>query len=110
VSLPAAGRVAGASSSKATCLSRRTVAIHLRGVRSAQVRRVTVSVNGARRKVLRGRRSSVRVTLARMPKTVAHVRVVVALRSGRRVVLKRTYRTCTAKGAHGTAGRAQATA
>ena len=76
-------------SAKATCLSRRTVRIHLRGVKRAQVRRVTVFVNGARRQVLRGHRSSVRVTLRRLPKTTARVRLVISLGRQRSAVIGR---------------------
>src|SRR5439155_3348862 len=52
-------RCPGAAASIRTpraCASRRSVLVHLRGVRRSQVRRVAVYVNGARQRVLRGPR------------------------------------------------------
>jgi beta-glucosidase len=82
------------------CLSRRSILIHLFGVPARQVRKVTVSINGRRHSVVRGRRSAVNVTLRRLPRGVMHVRLVVSLGRGRTAVLTRTYRTCTVKHPH----------
>jgi len=84
-------------SAKTACLSRRTIRIHFFGVKRAQVRRVTVYLNGKRRSTLRGHRSSVRVTLRRLPKTTARVRLVISLGKRRSAVIKRSYRTCAPK-------------
>jgi beta-glucosidase len=86
-SLPLSGR------GKA-CLSRRSVVVHLVGVRRSKVHKVTVFVNGRRVRVLHGHRSSVRVTLPRDRRAITHVRLVIGLGPGRRVVLTRRYRTC----------------
>ena len=47
--------------------------------------------------VLRGKRSSVLVTLRRMPKTVARVRLVISLGAKRSAVITRRYHTCARK-------------
>jgi hypothetical protein len=70
------------------------VLVHLRGVRRSQVRRVTVYVNGARRRVLRGARRAVRVNLAGRSAGAVRVRLVIRTRSGRTRVDRRTYRVC----------------
>ena len=88
------------SSATPTCLSRRSVLIHLFGVRAAQVRSVTVLLNGRRVRTMRGRRSAVLVTLRQRPHGIVHVRLVISLGRARRAVLTRTYRTCAPKHAH----------
>ena len=87
------GAAASVRASKA-CASRRSVVVHLRGVRRSQVRRVTVYVNGTRQRVLRGARRAVRVTLAGHAPGVVRVRLVIRLRPGRTRVDRRTYRVC----------------
>ncbi|MGZ4178946.1 MAG: beta-glucosidase [Solirubrobacteraceae bacterium] len=84
----------------AACLSRRSILIHLFGVRARDVRTVTVFVNGRRRQELHGRRGAVTVTLRRLPRGVMRVRLLVSLGHGRSAVLTRTYRTCTVKHPH----------
>jgi hypothetical protein len=76
------------------CVTRRALAIHLRGVRSSRVRTVTVYLNGHRQRVLRGPRSAVSVTLPGHGRAAARIRLVVRTASGRRVVVTRRYRPC----------------
>jgi beta-glucosidase len=89
-----------ASHGPAACLSRRAILIHLFGVRASQVRSVTVFVNGRRRRALKGHRSSVLVTLARLPRGTMRVRLASALGPHRKDILTRTYHTCAAKHPH----------
>jgi endoglycosylceramidase len=84
---------AGAGGRRAPCASRRVVRIHLRRVAS----RVSVSVDGRRVAVLRGRRQVVRVALTGLPRGVHRVRLGVRARRGRVVVVRRAYRTCVAR-------------
>jgi hypothetical protein len=76
----------------------RKVRIPIRGLRGARVKSVTVHATGLRARKLRGRRSSVRVSLVRR-RTDSNVRVTLVVkagRHGRKVTLRvrRTYRTC----------------
>jgi hypothetical protein len=80
-----------------TCLSRRSLRIHLFRIARSRVRAVIVFVNGRRQRVLRGRRSSVVVSLQRQRRGVMAVRLAVRLRGGRTVVVRRTYHTCAPK-------------
>jgi beta-glucosidase len=76
------------------CVSRRSVLIHLRGVRSSRVRSVTIYINARRIGVLHGPRGAVAVRLTGRRGQV-RVRIVVRRRGGRTVVLRRTYHPCT---------------
>jgi beta-glucosidase len=87
-------------SPSARCLSRRSLLIHLSGVRASQVRSVRVIVNGRSHQLLRGHRASVRVDLTRLSRRVVSVRLVIRLGSGRSAVLVRTYRRCAVKRTH----------
>jgi hypothetical protein len=78
------------------CLNGRSIPVHLVGVRGSQVRQVTVFVNGHRRDVLHGHRSSVLVTLPRLTGGITRVRLVIGLGPGRSAVLTRSYRACAA--------------
>jgi beta-glucosidase len=95
-SCPNAVRIPIARSARA-CASRRSILVHLRGVRRTRVRRVTVVVNGRRQKVLGGRRSAVRVRLTGRPRGLYRIRLVIRTRAGHNVVDGRAYRTCTKK-------------
>src|SRR3954469_5062600 len=95
-SCPNAVRIPLASSARA-CASRRSILVHLRGVRRTRVRRVTIVVNGRRQKVLGGRRAAVRVRLTGKPRGLYRIRLVIRTRGGRNVVDGRAYRTCTKK-------------
>jgi beta-glucosidase len=78
----------------AACVSRRSVRIHLRGVRASRVRSVIVYINGRRLGVLHGRRSAVTVSLVGHGRGAVRVRIVVHYAGRRGVVLKRTYHPC----------------
>jgi hypothetical protein len=54
------------------------------------MRRATVYVNGKRVKTIRGRHSRVRLEVAKTSK----VRIAVRLASGKRTVIRKTYRVC----------------
>jgi beta-glucosidase len=88
------------SRTAAACLSRRSILIHLFGVPARQVRTVTVLINGRRQRVLRGQRSTVNITLRRLPRGMMHVRLLISLGRGRSAVVTRNYRTCTVKHPH----------
>jgi beta-glucosidase len=88
------GAAARLPAPKPSCTSRRAITIHLRGVRRAQVRRVTVLLNGKRQRTLRGRRDAVRVVLKGRPKSTVRVRILVRTARGRTVVVTRRYLTC----------------
>lgn len=92
--VPIAGARCGPTARRG-CASRRSVLIHVRGVRHVRVRSLAVYVNGRRREVRRAGRTAVRVSLSGRPKRLAHVRVVATTRRGRRIVDRRTYRPCT---------------
>jgi beta-glucosidase len=87
-------RNAAALLNRAACTSKRTLQIHLRGVRSSRVRSVTIFIDGRRTGVLRGPRRSVPVGLAGHRGRVAHVRIVIRRAGGRSIVLRRTYHLC----------------
>jgi beta-glucosidase len=76
------------------CTSRRSIRIHLRGVRGAEVQSVSVLVDGRRVQTLRGARAALTVRLSGRPR--ARVRVRVEIRTSRGTVIdQRVYRTCT---------------
>ena len=75
-------------------MSRRSFRLRMRGLKRSQVRSLRVYVNGKQRAVRRGRRLAAPVNLRGLPKGKVRVTVVARTRSGRRVVDRRTYRTC----------------
>jgi hypothetical protein len=92
-----AGPSAGATRG---CISRRFVRVHVRGIRGATVRRLTVYVNGKRTKVSTGPGRSVQVKFAGTPSKRAEakaVKIVARLRNGRTVVDRRNYRLCASR-------------
>jgi len=105
LSLDAAGLHAGTlaaptlSSSRA-CVSRRAITLHVRRPRGARVRSITLTVNGKRKRTVRGNRARTTVSLRGLPRGTVRVRVLVhATRHGRRITVRdaRTYHTCTRK-------------
>ena len=90
----AAARVPAPRRSARTCASRRSILIHLRRVRRADVRRVTVAIAGRRARTLKGRRGAVRVVLRGHPRSTVRVRLVVRTATGRTVRITRRYHTC----------------
>jgi dienelactone hydrolase len=78
-----------------SCRSRRAFPIRLRRPRGDRITRVTVALNGRRVRNLRGRSlRRTRVDLRGLPRTRVRVTVVVRTAKGRRIVTRRTYRTC----------------
>ena len=77
-----------------TCSSRRTMLVHLRGIRGQRVRRVAVFVNGRRTAARRGPRRTYRLSLRGRPRGIARVRFVITTAAGRTVTDRRTYRLC----------------
>jgi hypothetical protein len=90
--------------SSRSCVSRRNFRLRLRGLRRSEVRSATVFVNGRRRAVRRGRALSVPVNLRGLRRGTVRVRVVVRARGGRRVTMRRTYRTCVPRSRSGRRG------
>ena len=86
----------------ARCASRRSILIHLYllRVRGSDVRRIAVSINGRRRRVLLGPRSAVLVSLTGRPRQVARVRLGITLRSGRTITVVRIFHPCLRTTAH----------
>jgi hypothetical protein len=79
------------------CISRRVVDVHVRGIRRAVVRSLTVYVDGRRTRTQRGSRHDVRVRFTGTPSkraAVKAVKIVARLRGGRTVVDRRRYRLC----------------
>ena len=79
------------------CVSRRRFRIRLRAPRGERLGSVRVYVNGRRVRSLSGRRLGMPVDLRGLPRGTVRVKLVARLRSGRRVVAQRRYRTCTAR-------------
>ena len=101
-----AGATPSARANASVCASRRSIVIHLLGIRARDVRSVTVYVNGRRQRTLHGRRGAVLVDLSHRPLGTYHVRLVVSASRGRRT-LTRSYLTCTPGSSsrfHGTRG------
>ncbi len=79
------------------CLSVRNFAIRLKkGVRA---RSVTVTIDGRRAKVSRGRQTRARIDLRGKPKKIVVVKIVVTPAKGRKTTTERRYRTCTKEAA-----------
>lgn len=83
------------------CVSRRAFRIRLRQPSGVTLVRATVSVNGKRVRVLRGRRLTAPVVLRGLPKGRFTVRIVVTTSTGKRLTAQRRYRTCARKRAAG---------
>ena len=82
--------------SAARCKSRRRFIIHLRKPpRGDRIKRVRVTINGKRQKVIRGKkRYRARVDLRGLPKGTFRVLITVRTKKGRTLRSARTYRTC----------------
>jgi hypothetical protein len=91
------GPVVLASAAPRACTSRRAIVVHLRKRYRGRVRSAVVEVAGKLAARLRPGRSAVRVSLRGRAKGRYTVRIVMRLKSGRRVVDTRHYRTCTAR-------------
>jgi hypothetical protein len=73
------------------CVSRRHFRVRLRGRR---LRSVRIYVDGRRRLLLRGRRTTAPVDLRGLPAGRVRVLIAATTTTGRRIVVRRTYRTC----------------
>ena len=91
---PASGAPGLGLPSTRRCASRRSFPIRLRAPRGVRLRSATVTVDGRRVRVLRGRRLTAQVNLRGLPKGTVRVRVVARTTTGRVVRETRTYRTC----------------
>src|SRR4029079_7091721 len=92
--LPAASRILTLPSSK-RCVSRRKFRIRVKRLKGqGAYKRVEVTVNGKRSKVVRGVRDTAVVDLRGLPKGRFKVRITVTLADGRKVSSTRKYRTC----------------
>lgn len=83
--------------SRRPCASRRRFTIRLLASRRDPIVAVTVSINGRRVKVLRGRRASAPVDLKGLPRGRYTVTVVATTTSGRKRTGVRRYLTCAPK-------------
>lgn len=79
------------------CASRRLFRIRLRKLNGVTYRSASVSVNGRRVKLVKGKRLTAPVDLRGLPSGRVVVKVTVTLADGTRLTGKRTYRTCVAK-------------
>jgi ABC-2 type transport system ATP-binding protein len=96
---PAFARDAARLPSARRCASRRRFEIRLRRApRGDRIRKATVTVNGKRVKVVRGKRLRARIDLRGLPKGTARVMITVRTAKGRTLRSARTYRTCVPKG------------
>lgn len=83
---------------KRKCTGRRRFNIRVR-YRGSRVRRITVTINGRRQKVLRLRpRPIVRIDLVARPKQTVKVRIKIITTRGKKLIGKRVYKTCAKKG------------
>ena len=93
---PTAAQVISLPSSR-RCVSRRRFRIRLRRPGGLRLTRAVVTINGRRAKTVRGRALSAPVDLRGLPKGRVRVSVTVTDSTGRRLTLRRSYRTCTPK-------------
>ena len=76
------------------CVSRRRFPIRLRGVKANRIVRAQIKLNGRQIRNLTGRALGLPVDLRGLPKGRFTVEIVTTDRAGRKLVGKRTYRTC----------------
>lgn len=79
------------------CVSRRVFRIRLRAPKGQAIASANVFVNGRRVKAVRGRRVTAPVDLRGLPKGRWTVKIVITLKSGKRLQASRRYRTCVPK-------------
>jgi hypothetical protein len=79
------------------CVSRRRFALRVRAPKGVKLRSVRVYVNGRRAATRRGKQLRVPISLRGLPRGKVRVRIVATTTKGRRITVRRTYRTCTAK-------------
>jgi predicted outer membrane repeat protein len=79
------------------CVSRRAFHIRLRKVKGVTIASATVSVNGRRVNVIKGRRLTAGVDLRGLPRGRFTVKIALKTSTGRTLTGSRRYRTCTVK-------------
>ena len=79
---------------KKACVSRRRFRIHLRNVKGNKIVRAQVKLNGKTTRSVKGKALSLPIDLRGLPKGRFRVEIVTTDKSGKRVVGRRTYRTC----------------
>lgn len=79
------------------CVSRRRFPIRLRGVKANKIVRAQVRLNGKQVRNVTGRALGLPIDLRGLPKGKFTVQIVTTNRAGKRLVGKRTYRTCAPK-------------
>ena len=77
------------------CSSRRSILVHLRGIRRTRVRKIAVYLNGKRTATQRGSRKTYLLKLRGRSRETTRVRFVITTAGGRRIVDRRTYHPCT---------------
>jgi predicted acyl esterase len=91
----ASGNSAARLPSSRRCASRRHFIIHLKKApKGDRIKKVTVTINGKRQKILRGKRIRARVDLRGLPKGTVRVLITVRTKKGRTRRSARTYHTC----------------
>ena len=89
-----------------TCLSKRQLKVRVRAKRGVKVKSVRVYVNNQRKSSSKGAKAT--INLRGLPRGTVHVKVRATLSNGRKLTLKRTYRTCVKSSRR--PGRARSTA
>jgi hypothetical protein len=77
------------------CASRRHFPIRLRAPRGEELVKAQVFVNARQVRVIKGQRLTAPVDLRGLPKGRFEVKILVTTASGRQLIGKRRYRTCT---------------
>jgi hypothetical protein len=77
-----------------SCVRRHTLTIRLHPPRGVKVKSVKVTVNKKKAKV---KRTGGKLVLRKLPKGKLKVQVKAVLGNGRKLTLKRTYRSCAAR-------------
>jgi hypothetical protein len=97
---PSTGQVISAPKAK-KCLRRKRISIRITQPAGAVIKKATVYVNGKRKRTLTrksfGRKRSIKITLKRLPKGTARVRIIVRTTNGVVYEKTRRYKTCASK-------------
>ena len=93
---PPASKESALLVSSKPCVSRRRFSIRVRAPKGTRLKAVSVYVNGKRRAVRRGRALRAPVSLRGLPRGTVRVTIVATTTKGRRLTVKRRYRTCAA--------------
>jgi beta-glucosidase len=88
------GCKAASAPAQVACARSGSAVVKLARRTAGSMRRATVYVNGKRVKTIRGKHGRVRVKWAQTSAATVKVRLAIRLKSGKRVVVRRTYRNC----------------